>query len=82
MMYDYWGQGTGNGSGNDVWGFIFMLLMMALVIIGIIAAVRYISRGPVSRQEGDAALDLLKKRYAQGEIDTKEFEEKRKLLSE
>lgn len=80
MMYDYWGQGSGNGSGTDVLGFMFMLFMMAIVIGGVIAVVRYLGRGSGHTQKGEAALDVLQKRYAQGEIDTKEFEEKRNVL--
>ncbi len=82
MMYDYWGQGSRNGGGSDVWGFILMLFMMALIIVGVIALVRYLGRDSGRRQKGGAALDLLEKRYAQGEIDKKEFEEKRQVLSE
>ena len=81
MMYDYWGQGSRNGGGSDVWGFILMLFMMALIIVGVIALVRYLGRDS-GRQKGGAALELLEKRYAQGEIDKKEFEEKRQVLSE
>jgi putative membrane protein len=81
MMYDYWGQGSSNGSSYDVWGFVFMLLMMALVIVGIIAVVRHLGRDSGRHQKGEA-LDLLEKRYAQGEIDKKEFEEKRTTLSQ
>jgi len=44
MMYDYWGQGSRNGGGSDVWGFILMLFMMALIIVGVIALVRYLGR--------------------------------------
>jgi putative membrane protein len=79
MMNDYWGHGSGNG--NDIWGFIFMLLMMALVILGIIVLVRYLNHG-AGNQNGNTALDVLKTRYAKGEIDKKEFDEKRKALSD
>ncbi|HEV2403048.1 MAG TPA: SHOCT domain-containing protein [Candidatus Saccharimonadales bacterium] len=75
MMY-----GWGDNSGYDVWGFIFMLLMMALVILGIIVAVRYLGRDTRSNHTEETALDVLKKRYAKGDIDKKEYEEKRKDL--
>ena len=76
-MMDGWGY----GNGYDVWGFIFMMLIMALVIVGIVAVVRNLNQGSMGRNE-DEALTTLKKRYANGEIDKKEFEEKRKVLSE
>ena len=79
-MDDYWGHGAGNG--NDVWGFVFMFLMMALVILGIIVLVRYLNHGAGNSQSGNTALDVLKTRYAKGEIDKKEFDEKRKALSD
>jgi putative membrane protein len=78
MMY---GWGYNNGYGYDIWSFVFMLLMMALVVVGIIAVVRHLSRNSGTGQSGDAALDVLRKRYASGEIDKKEFEEKQKDLS-
>lgn len=77
MMYDW-----GYGNGSDVWGFVFMLLMMALVVIGVIVVVRYLGHGVNNSQKEETALDVLKKRYAKGEIDKKEFAEKRKDLSE
>jgi putative membrane protein len=62
----------------------FMLLFWAIVIVGIIFFVRWIARqggtaGPRMKDEG--ALDILKKRYARGEINKEEFEQKKKDLS-
>jgi putative membrane protein len=79
MMYDYPGQV--NSGSTDVLGFVFTVIMMALVIFGVIYAVRYFHRESSRSGRGETALDLLEKRYAGGEIDTKEFEEKRKVLS-
>ncbi len=79
MMDGYYGQ----GGGTDIWGFIFMLFMMVLVAIGIIVLVRYLGHGSDNHSHNqDEALSLLKKRFASGEIDKKEFEEKRKILSD
>ena len=77
-MDDYWIRGSNNG--GNIWGFVFMLLMMALVIAGIIAIVHYLNHGATHPGKQDSALDLLEKRYAKGEIDKKEFEEKRTIL--
>jgi putative membrane protein len=68
-------------------GSIFMLLFWGLVIWGIISVARMGFGGGhgCGHSHGDSAqekspLDVLKERYAKGEIDKKEFEEKKKDL--
>ncbi len=78
MMHDYWTY----GGGYDAWGFVFMPLTMILVILGVILAVRYLSRNGQKGESGESAMDVLKKRYANGEIDKKEFDEKKKDLKD
>ncbi len=59
-----------------LWIAVFVLIVMAVVYL-----VRYLQRS--GRQETPAhetPLDILKKRYARGEIDKKEFEEKKREL--
>jgi len=61
-----------------------MILFWALVIFGIIYAVRAFSgnTGPVVHYENkNTALEILKERYAKGEIDTAEYEEKKRSLA-
>ena len=61
-------------------GFIFMILWGVLIIASIAGIVKWISHS--SGSAGDkSALDILKERYARGEIDKKEFEERKKELS-
>jgi len=69
----------GYGFGGFFGGFI-MLLFWALVIVGIIALVRYLSSGNQRAGTPKSALDILKERYAKGEIDRDEFEAKKKDL--
>jgi putative membrane protein len=51
----------------------------------IVFSVRLMGRGPARDSDGPApgnrALDILEERYARGEIDKEEFEERKQLLS-
>ena len=70
---------------HPMWGFwgvgmmLFMFLWWALVIVGIILGIRWLVRQ--GRPEmSDSALEILRQRYARGEINREEFEAKRKDL--
>lgn len=64
-------------SGGHWLGMIFWLV---LIIAGIVLLVRWISGQQARLTQQDSAIDILKKRYARGEISKKEFEEKRPNL--
>jgi putative membrane protein len=90
--YDYrgyggWGMGPGMmGWGAASWiGPIFMVIFWILIIILIVLLIRrLLSPGPAASHQDlireDSALDILKKRYARGEIDKQEFEAKKRDL--
>jgi len=62
---------------------MFMLVIWILVIVGIFLLVRgFASRPGVGGPAGNTEppLEILKRRYAKGEIDKTEFEEKKKNL--
>lgn len=61
------------------WGVLWMLLWLALPILGIVALVTWMNRATDRRRER-SVLDILKERYARGEIDQAEFEQKRRDL--
>lgn len=61
-------------------GWIFMIIIWGLVIVGVIFLVRYLVRTTKTSRGEESALDILKKRYARGEIDKEEFEQKKKDL--
>lgn len=68
-------------SGAGAFGWFVMILWWALIIAGIAALVKWLGRewrGTPSN--GKTPLEILKERYARGEIDSKEFEEKKRKL--
>ncbi len=84
--------GYGIGPGMMNWGYgmgwfgpIFMIIVPITIIVGIIFLIRWLivstdkSRGIST---GESAVDIIKKRYARGEIDKDEFETKKKDLTE
>ncbi len=61
------------------YGPIFMVLFWVIVIISLITLIAYIFRQGSQKNSKDV-LEILKQRYARGEIDKKEFLAKRKEL--
>ena len=76
-----WGMGPWMMWGGGWWFMpIFMILFWGLIVWGVVALVQGISRssdsiGVSSRQE--SALEILKRRYARGEISKEEYQEKK-----
>lgn len=70
----------GYGSGGFWLGPIIMILFWVLVIVGIIALIKYFMNGDQATPSSNDALNILKERYAKGEIDKEEFEAKKKDL--
>jgi putative membrane protein len=60
-----WGMG---------FGWIFMILFWVLIIIGIVYVIQTLSRRTGQSGTQETPLDILKKRYAKGEISKEEFE--------
>ncbi|OGA29672.1 MAG: electron transporter RnfE [Betaproteobacteria bacterium RIFCSPLOWO2_02_FULL_65_24] len=74
-----WGMMDGYGWGW--WGMGPMLLWWVLIILGIVVLVRWLARSSGGREPvAETPLDILKKRYARGEIDREEFEQKKRDL--
>lgn len=79
-----YGYGMMGGSFGVMWIMMPVLLVVfwGLVIWGIIAMVRGAwFRDSGSQTSGESALEVLKKRYARGEIGKEEFEAKKKDLA-
>jgi putative membrane protein len=71
-----------------IFGPLFMILVLAVVIAVAVLLVRWIggpwqtSASPHYPAPGRTPLDILKERFARGEIDKNEFEERRRVLGE
>lgn len=75
MMHPMWWMW---GAGGVVMA-LTMLVFWALVIAGIVVAVRWLVRqGEAPRS--DRALEILRERYARGDIDKQEFEARKRDL--
>lgn len=73
------------GMDGGMWSWLLwtavLLIVLAAVVIGSILAVRgRVSRGGAPGASQDRAMDILKERFARGEIDRDEFEERRRML--
>jgi len=91
-----WAQATRDGYGTHMWGGgygwffgpIMMIVFIAVTVVVIVLIVRWLggtghppphtAYGP----PGTTALNILKERFARGEIDKAEFEERRKVLGD
>ena len=68
-----------------MFGGLMMLVFWGGIIVLIILLVRWLSRAGATGERlpgRPTPLDILKERYAKGEIDKKEYEERRKVLSD
>ena len=88
-------QSQGPYYGHPMWdggwhgwffGPLMMILFFALVVAVVVLLVRWLGGGghgiPMHFPPGKTPVDILKERYARGEIDKEEFEERRRVLGE
>lgn len=81
-------MGWGDGWHGMIFGPLFMIVILALVVGIVILLVRWLGppwHGPGSRNYHRPAhdpIDILRERFARGEIDKEEFEERRRVLGE
>ncbi len=76
-MHPMWGMW-------GAWGIVMMLMMLVFwgaVIVGIVLAIRWLVNQSKEARSTDAALDILRQRYARGDISKEEFEAKKRDLA-
>ncbi len=85
MGWGYEGGGMMGGGfgGGGLFGGLFMLAWWAVIIAGIVLLVRWVAGQTKGTHGGHdkTPLDILKERYAKGEINKEEFEAKKKDLA-
>lgn len=82
---DY-GYSMMGGWGGWFLGPIMMIVFIAIAVVVVVLLVRWLGgtgQAPHAHHSpGRTSLDILKERYARGEIDKDEFEERRRVLGE
>lgn len=94
MMWHDGGWGWGWGGGGWFFMVVVMVLFWALIIVGVVALVRYLTASHHGRPGGSPpasggpwggnrrAEDLLAERFARGEIDEDEYQRRLTVLRE
>ena len=78
MMRGFGGHSWGMGMGMGWWWIIGLIVIIA-VVWAVVKGMNQ-SNSPGNQPERKSALDILKERYAKGEIDKQEFDERKKDL--
>ncbi len=62
-------------------GWLFVIIFSVLVMLGIIHLINLFSGGKGARRQGESPLDIIKRRYAKGEITKDDFEKMKRALT-
>jgi len=76
-------QGHMMWEGGWAMGLIMMLLFVAAIVLLVLFIMRWLNPGISSGERGNpgkSALTILEERFARGEIEKEEFEEKKRLI--
>jgi len=86
--YDGWGMGPGmtGGWGMGWFGGIFMVVFWITILVGLVFVIKWLAQATSKKgdagQRGSRAIDILKERYARGEIDKAQFEAMKRDLAD
>jgi putative membrane protein len=86
--YDDWHMGPGmmGGWGMGWFGAIFMIVFWILILVGLVLVIKWLiqstGRSKAGEPTGHRALDILKERYARGEIDKSQYESMKRDLAD
>jgi putative membrane protein len=82
----WWNMHPMMGYGFSWMGWIMMIVIWGLIVVGGVFLIRWLiqttrDRGPASYKSGGRAMDILRERYAKGEISREEFESMKRDLT-
>jgi putative membrane protein len=67
---------------DGFWGNGFMMIIwLIFIIVGVVILMKWLTEKSSSSLKEESALDILKKRYARGEITREQFENMKKDIS-
>lgn len=72
-----------NGGGGYMWfGWIFWLILLGVIIWAVVTIINKSQIGTRSSQPSESAMDILKKRFAKGEITKEQYDQMKIDLKE
>lgn len=82
MMGGFGAQGFGFNPLGAILSLVFWVLIIAAIVFLVVWLARNPGRAGLTAPSGDPALEILKARYAKGEITKEQFEEMRRTLTQ
>ncbi len=81
--YGHHGMMWGGGWGGMLFGLIMLVLVIAAIVAVVVLVVRILggAGSSTAKPSGKTPADILEERFARGEIDAEEFEERRRVLA-
>jgi putative membrane protein len=78
---DGWeGYGPMHNWDGYAFGWFWQILILVLIVLGIAVLVRWFAHPSSQKPKEKTPIEILKERYAKGEINKQEFEEKKRDL--
>jgi putative membrane protein len=81
MMYGWWDSGTSIPWLGMIFGPVMMIAFIVLTVLIVAWLLRALGFGGQVVPQEKSALDILRDRFARGEIDRAEYEDRRRLLT-